>query len=172
MVMRLVASAVVVSTAMASPALAQRIPFERSFDITGPATLDASTVRGRLAVQAGPADRIVVVGTGTVRMGWDVPADAADVARRIADNPPVERDGDTVRLRPPSDSRDRRAVTVSYEVRVAPQARVVTVSDSGAPTVTGVSGAGDVTTQSGAIELTRLGSTVMVKSGSGSVTVS
>jgi DUF4097 and DUF4098 domain-containing protein YvlB len=162
---------IAVSVGSASPALAQRFPFERSFDVTGPAAVDVSTIRGKIEVTAGEPGRIVVVGTATVRVDWNVPANAADLARKVADNPPIQRDGQTVRLRPPSDAAEQRAVTVSYQIHVPPETEVAATSESGATTVRGVARAVVIRTQSGAIDVMQLGGTAVVASGSGSVTV-
>ena len=162
---------IVFGVGSASPALAQRFPFERSFDVTGPSALDVSTIRGRIEVTAGEPGRIVIVGTATVRVDWNVPTNAADLARKVANNPPIQREGHTVRLRPPSDPAEQRAVTVSYEVRVPPETDVTTASESGATTVRGVARAVVIRTQSGAVDAMQLGSTAVVTSGSGSVTV-
>ena len=104
----------------AIPAAAQRLPFERAFDVSGPVDLDVSTVRGKIAVTAGDGSHVVVRGTVTVRTGFDVPGDALAIAQRLAKTPPIDRDGDTIRLRPPGDPRDQRAVTIAYEVRMPP----------------------------------------------------
>ena len=159
------------SVGSASPALAQRFPFERSFDVTGPSALDVSTIRGKIEVTVGEPGRIVVVGTATVRVDWNVPANAADLARRVADNPPIQREGQTLRLRSPSDAAEQRAVTVSYQVRVPPETDVTSTSESGATTVRGVARAVVIRTQSGAIDVMQLGGTAVVTTGSGSVTV-
>ncbi|MEO8681312.1 MAG: DUF4097 family beta strand repeat-containing protein [Vicinamibacterales bacterium] len=151
--------------------MAQRLPFEQSFDVTGASILDVSTIRGKIAVRAGEPGRIVVAGTVTVRVTGNVPANAADLARHVADHPPVEHAGSTVRLRPPSDDAERRALTVSYEVRVPPDTEVRSVSESGATTIEHVSGAVSVRTQSGAIVLTDLGAMADVTSGSGAVEI-
>ena len=142
---------VALSLGTASPALAQRFPFERSFDVSGPSTLDVSTIRGKIEVTPGEPGRIVVVGTATVRVG-NVPADAVELARKVAGNPPVQRDGQTIKLRPPTDAAEQRAVTVSYQVRVPPETEVTTSSDSGATSVRGVSRSVVIRTQSGAID--------------------
>ena len=133
----------------ASPARAQRFPFERSFEVTAPSALDVSTIRGKIEVTAGEPGRIVVVGTATVRVDWNVPANAADLARHVADNPPIQREGQTVRLRPPSEPAELRAVTVSYQVRVPPETEVAVTSESGATTVRGVARGLVIRTQSG-----------------------
>ena len=61
-----------------------------------------------------------------------------EIARRVADRPRIEVAGNVVRLRPPIDPEELRAVTVSYEVRVPRDTRVVVVTDSGAVAVDGV----------------------------------
>lgn len=156
---------------LSSSALAQRFPFERSFDIAGGSKLDVSTIRGKIDVVVGEPGRVIVEGTVTVRIGWDAPANAVEIARNLADQAPVERDGMTIRLRPPDDAADRRAVTISYHVRVPRDTEVLAISDSGATTVRGVAGAVSVRTQSGAIDVGELGGTTRIATGSGAVSV-
>ena len=157
--------------ATAAPALAQRQPFERAVDVSGQATLDVSTIRGKIDIRGGAPGKIVVSGLVTVRTGLALPADAVEIMRRVAEHPPIEVDGNTVRLRPPSDAQARRAVTVSYQVQVPADIQVLTVSDSGATSIHGVVGSVDVTTHSGAIAVASLGSTATIKTGSGAVSV-
>jgi len=154
-----------------SPALAQRLPFQKSFDAAGVTTLDVSTIRGKINVVSGETNRIQIGGAVTIRIGIDVPENPLEIAQRIAANPPIERGGDTIRLRPPADARDRKAVTVNYDVRVPANTRILTVSDSGETTLAGLTGAVDVRTQSGAIALQRVGGVTTVSTGSGAVLV-
>jgi hypothetical protein len=167
----IVAGFVVYGLASVQPAMAQRFPFERTFDATGASTLDVSTLRGKIDVTAGDPGRIVVAGTVTVRVDWNVPANAADLAKQVAANPPIQQDAQRITLRPPSDPAAQRALTVSYQVRVPSNTRVTTTSDSGATTVREVSGTVSVRTQSGAIELGKLGADAEVTTGSGAVTI-
>jgi len=157
--------------AAGSPASAQRLPFQKSLDAAGVTTLDVSTIRGKINVVSGETDRIQVGGAVTVRIGIDVPENPLEIAQRIAANPPIERVGDTVRLRPPADARDQKAVTVNYDVRVPPRTKLVTVSDSGETTLVGLTGSVDVHTQSGAITLQHLGGVTRISTGSGAVLV-
>ncbi|HEU5256767.1 MAG TPA: DUF4097 family beta strand repeat-containing protein [Vicinamibacterales bacterium] len=154
-----------------SPALAQRLPFQKSFDAAGVTTLDVSTIRGKINVVSGETGRIQIGGAVTIRIGIDVPESPLEIAQRIAANPPIERVGDTIRLRPPADTRDQKAVTVNYDVRVPANTKILTVSDSGETTLAGLTGAVDVRTQSGAIGLQRLGGATTVSTGSGAVLV-
>jgi hypothetical protein len=167
---RLVAAAVILA-ALATPARAQRMPFERSIDTLAPPVLDVETERGRIEVVAGEPGRVVIAGTVTVRTGFAVPADAAAIAKTVAEHPPIAQDGVTIRLRPPADETARRAVTVSYRVTVPKGTRVVARSGSGATTISGVGGEVSVKTGSAAIELRDLGSDVKAESGSGAITI-
>lgn len=159
------------SSSTATPALAQRFPFERTFEVSGPSTVDVVTNRGKIDVTRGGPGRVVVGGTVTVRIGLNVPANAVDLAKKIAASSPVTRDNSTIQLRPPSNDDERRAVTVSYQVQVPPDTEIRSESDSGATTVRDVSGRVTVRTQSAAIDLARLGGPADVTTGSGAVTV-
>lgn len=162
---------VVLLGCIAAPsALAQRVPFERTIELASPAALDVSTIRGKIEVVAGPTGRMVVSGAATVRVAWDVPANAEAIAQRVAAAPPIEHAGSTVRLTIPADRDAQRAVTVNYRVEVPPGTRVQTDSNSGETSVRGVAGAVNVRTQSGAIELSGLSGAVQVSTGSGAVT--
>ena len=151
-------------------ALAQRFTFERSFDTKGSSAIDISTLQGKIEVTVGESGRTVVVGTATVRVDWNVPGNAADLARKVADHPPIQQDGQTLRLMPPSDPTERRAVTVSYQVRVPRETDVTTTTESGETTVRGVSRAVTIHTQSGAITVMQIGGATVLTTGSGSVT--
>jgi hypothetical protein len=157
--------------AMAAPAAAQRFAFERTYDVGSMPVIDVSTTRGKINVRMGEPGRVVVTGAATVRVGLTVPANAVELARKVAEKPPIEQSGDRLRLRSPSDPAEERAMTVNYDVRVPPNARVIAVSDSGAIDVRDVAGSVEVRTQSSSIGLSDLGGTADVETGSGVVTL-
>lgn len=166
-----VALAVLLGAVSPSLASAQRFPFERSFDVSGRARVDVSTIRGKIDIVAGQPGRIVVSGDATVRVGWDAPANAIDLARQVAAAPPIQQDGATVRLRPPAEGAEQRAVTLNYQVQVPPDTDLLSSSDSGATSIRGVNGSVAVKTQSARIDVTSIGGPVTVLTGSGAVTV-
>ena len=165
-------AAVVLICAAPASAFAQRFEFERTLDMAGPATLEVTTRNGTIDIVPGEPGRVVVQGAATVRIGWDVPTNAVDLARQIAAAPPVEQAGATLRLRLPTDRAAQRAATVSYRVRVPPDMEIRSTSESGATSVRGSRGPVEVRTQSAAIELGDLGGAVRVSTGSGAVTAS
>ena len=159
--------------AAAAPVAAQRLPFDRVIDVTPGATLDVATIRGKVYVDGHDAKQIRIEGTVTVRggAGLRTVATPLELARRVADRPRVEVAGNVVRLRPPIDVEERRAVTVSYEIWVPRDTIVVVSTDSGAVEVTGVDGPVTVDTESSAVTLNRLGGKAEVKTESGDVKV-
>jgi DUF4097 and DUF4098 domain-containing protein YvlB len=166
------AAFVIAILAAAVPAAAQRFPFDRVIDVTPGATLDVTTVRGKVFVDGDDAKQIRIEGTVTVRpaAGFRT-ANPLDIARRVADKPRIEVADNVVRLRPPSAPEEQVSVTVSYEIRVPRGTTVIIQSDSGEVEVNGVTGPVAVTTDSSAVTLTRLGGSTEVKTGSGDVKV-
>ena len=153
------------------PASAQRVAFERTYTVGAAPTLDVSTIRGKIDVSVGDADRIVVRGTATVRYGLSVPASAYELAKRVAADPPIQQEGATLRLRPPAGADEQRAMTVAYDVSVPRGTLVKANSDSGATTIRGVAGHVSVRTQSAAIAISDLSGAAEVTAGSGAVQV-
>jgi hypothetical protein len=158
---------------IAVPAAAQRLPFERTLDVAPGATLDVSTVRGKVYVQSHEARQIRIEGTVTIRpsAGFTTAGDPMVIARRVADRPRIDVSGNVVRLRPPAEVDAQRAVTVSYDVWVPRDASVIVKTDSGEVEVAGVAGALSVDTESSAITLSRVEGKTDVKTGSGAVKV-
>jgi hypothetical protein len=165
-----VLTAVLACAAVPGLVEAQRVPFQRTLSVAAAVSLDVTTLRGTIEIVAGSPGRIVVDGAATVRSGWDVPAEAADIARRVAAAPPIAQEGTTVRLGVPEEGDARRAVVVSYRVQVPPNTPVKTVSQSGATRVRGTSAVVNVRTQSGAVVVEDLSGDVQVDTGSGAVT--
>ena len=157
--------------ASAAPAFAQQVAFERTYQAGAAPTLDVSTIRGKIDVSVGDTDRMVVRGTATVRLGLSLPANAYELVKRVAADPPIQQEGTTLHLRPPSGADEQRAMTVAYNVLVPRGSVVKTNSDSGATTVSGITGPVSVRTQSAAIGIRDLGGAANITTGSGAVDV-
>lgn len=168
----MMAGGLAIGIAVAQPALAQRVPFERSFAVNAPVIVDAETGQGKIEIVAGERGRVVVRGAATVRVGWNVPANAADLARQVAADPPIAQQGGTVTLRDPANSTIRRAVVINYVVEVPRETEIKASSDSGATSVRGVAGSVRVRTQSAAIETSDLGGAATLTTGSGAISAS
>jgi DUF4097 and DUF4098 domain-containing protein YvlB len=157
--------------AIATPAVAQQVSFERSFTTTSAVRLDVSTLGGRIALRSGPPGQVLVRGTATVRVAFDTPANALELARQIAANPPVEQNGDVIRLEPPKDPAQRRAATVAYEVLLPPGTTVYARSNSGEIIAADLPASSTLQTDSGKIDVMTSSGDLDVTTGSGAVTV-
>jgi len=93
--------------ALSLPAVsfAQTFPFERTVPVTAVVTrIDVTTDNGSVHIGVGEADHIVVTGTVKLRRGGFVlPVEAPELAKAVADKPPVSGEGNTVFLRQPAD---------------------------------------------------------------------
>lgn len=153
------------------PAHAQAPAFDKSFTVSGDAALDATTDSGTIVVRTGSGDIIQVRGTVEVRRGWGVPSNAAELAQKVAAQPPVTQDGNTVRLARIEDETTRKAVSISYEVTVPARTAVSARSGSGDVMVNGVQLAVSARTGSGDIRVRGAGADADLRTGSGSITV-
>ena len=169
---RLAVLVVVLCTGAPTLASAQRFSFERTIQTSGTTRLDVTTDRGKIEVIAGRPGRVVIEGAASVRVGWNVPSNAVELARQVAAAPPIEYADQTVRLRLPADSAAQQAVIVNYRVEVPPGTEVRTRTDSGATSIRGVEGAVDIRTHSSAIEVGDISGAVQIATGSGAVRAS
>jgi hypothetical protein len=150
-------------------AVAQRVPFERTFTVSPGTVLDVSTLRGAIDVSVGSTQQVIVRGSATVRLGLNVPANALELAQKVAKDPPVVQEGAMVRLRPPSGGDEQRAMTLSYRVTVPAGTEVRSETDSGATSIAGVAGPVSVKTQSSAVRLDDVAGDVDVRTHSGRI---
>lgn len=165
--------AVMAMLALSAPhALAQTATgsFRQELTVAVPLEVDAVTGSGRIGVRSGSADRAIVVGRISVRAtrGRTI-EQAEEIVRRLEAQPPVELQGNRLRIGQIDDEALKRDVSVSYEIEVPAQSSVHARSGSGSQTVAGLRGAIDVSTGSGGIELTDIGGSIDAHTGSGSI---
>lgn len=166
-------SALAASLLTLAPALALAQPqtFERSLTVGAAPSLDIVADSGNVTVHAGGGSVIVVKGTVEVRKGWNVPANAADLARQVAAAPPIQQAGDAVKVTRIADETTRKAVSISYDVTVPASTMVVAGSGSGDVGVSGVNGSVKATSGSGDVAAADIGGDLDVRTGSGDVSV-
>ena len=152
-------------------AFAQTFSFERTVPVTAAITrIEVTTDNGSVRVSAGEADHIVVNGTVKLRRGGFVlPVEAPELAKAVADKPPISADGATVFLRQPADRVTREATFVSYDVRVPARLMAQVTTTSGAISIGGVAGAVAIKTSSGAIDLAGVKGDITISSSSSGI---
>jgi DUF4097 and DUF4098 domain-containing protein YvlB len=150
---------------------AQPLTFERSLTVGAAPSLDAAADSGNVTVRAGSGSTIVVKGTVEVRKGWNVPSNAADLAKQVAATPPITQTGDAVKVGRIVDETTRKAVSVSYDISVPAATMVAASSGSGNVAVSGVNNSVKANSGSGNIDVSGIGGDVDARTGSGNVTV-
>lgn len=151
--------------------LAQPLTFERSLTVGADPSLDAATGSGNVTVRAGSGNTVLVRGTVRVRSGWNAPSNAAELAKRVVDNPPITQTGDAVKIGRITDEDVNRAVSISYDITVPAATRVAARSGSGNVDVSGVNNSVTANSGSGNIDISNVGGDLDARTGSGNVLV-
>lgn len=144
--------------------------FTRQLDVSTPLELEVATGSGSITVREGAGGRAEIQGRITIHRNFArSAADADELVRRFEAEPPVELEGNRLRVGYVEDDEYRRNVSMSYEITVPADTRVNARSGSGALNVSGVGGPINVSTGSGGITLGAIGGTVAARTGSGSI---
>lgn len=164
----MVATALVAGT-VAVGAAAATGSFERTLEITGPVDLDVTTGSGTIKIRAGEAGKLHVKGTIKARDSWRGDRDAEEKVRALEANPPVEQNGNVIRIGHIEDRELRRNVSISYDLVVPVETRVRSKTGSGHQTIEGIRGPVDADTGSGHLEISDIGAEVKADTGSGHI---
>ena len=143
--------------------------FERKLSVTGPVVLDVGTYSGVIRVGVGEAGSVLVRGTLRPRrslFGW---GSLEDRIRRLQAEPPVEQDGNTIRIGDLTDKRLLRGLTLVLEIVVPRETEVRALADAADIRVEGIRGPVDCEADSGQIEIANIESRVRVATDSGGI---
>jgi hypothetical protein len=147
--------------------------FDRTLSVTGPVQLDVGTGSGSIEVTAGASGSVEVHGIVRSRSGFFSGTDAAAKVRRIVDNPPIEQEGNVVRVgvRAIEDESLYEGVSISYRDVVPAETALVSKSGSGSQTLGDLAGPVEAASGSGSLTIGSIGSDVQARAGSGSVRI-
>src|SRR5713226_3154487 len=125
---------VVAALALAAlPALAAAAEgkFERTLKVTGAVDLDIQTGAGSIQIRSGDAATVRILGTIRARGDWRDDRDVEERVRRLESNPPIEQNGNSIRIGHLDDRESQRNISISYEVSVPAETRVRSHTGSG-----------------------------------------
>jgi hypothetical protein len=149
--------------------------FQRTLKLTGQADVDVVSGAGRIEVRQGSSGRVEV--TGEIRSndwGWTRRGRLSPEERvkRLEANPPVQQNGNIVRIGRIDDQELSEGVSISYTVLVPSDTALRTRTGSGSQNIEGVRGR-EVrsSTGSGSIVMRDVGGDVSASAGSGSISV-
>ena len=163
--------------------------FEKTLTVAGAVDLSVQTGSGSITIQPGA--------TGTVRVAAKLKSDGSwtasdsDIEQRIQkiiQNPPIEQQGNVIRIGRFADSDLARNISISYEVTVPADTKVAAKTGSGSMVIGAVKGAVEASsgsgsikadgaasleasTGSGSIRAASIAGAISAKSGSGSITI-
>jgi DUF4097 and DUF4098 domain-containing protein YvlB len=142
--------------------------FDRTLAVTGPVDLDVQTGSGNITVRAGDSSK-VEIHAKIHASNWHGGDDIEARIKSIEDNPPIEQDGNTIRVGHEPDRERERNISISYELIVPAQTKLHSQSGSGDESAEGISGPADATSGSGSLHLSNIGGEVHVRTGSGDI---
>jgi DUF4097 and DUF4098 domain-containing protein YvlB len=158
----------VLSLAACDDAFAQaRGSFDRTLKVTWPVNLEVQTGSGSITVRPGGADSVQVRATITARDSTGMRAE--DKVKKLEANPPIEQDGNTIRIGYITDHDLQQNVSISYELTAPAQTQLRSRSGSGHQTVDGIKGPVDTQTGSGGVTISNVGGELRAQTGSGSI---
>jgi hypothetical protein len=128
--------------------------FDKTLRVSGPVELDVTTASGGITVTRGSSGAVQIHGILTSDQGWFTSGDVAGRIRELERNPPIEQNGNRVRLGYLPGGRELlRGISIRFEIQTPVDTRVQASAASGGIRVDGVQGPVDCKTASGGIEI-------------------
>jgi len=146
--------------------------FERTLQVSGPVDLEVTSGSGNITVRTGSAGTVSVSAKIHGSTGsWFFGGDVEDRIRRIEQNPPVEQQGNTIRIGKFEDHDLTRNISIDYELTVPAQTRLNSRTGSGDQSLSGLQLALAATTGSGNITIENVSADTRIRSGSGDLKI-
>lgn len=154
----------------ASPATAAAEgSFQRALQVTGPVHLDLTTGSGNVEVRTGSSSQVQV--TGRIRASDWFGGNVEEKIKRLEANPPIQQNGNEIRIGRIDDPELRHNISISYEVVVPAETDLKVQSGSGDQRVEGIRGPLDVSAGSGGLRISAIGDRVHAETGSGDIDI-
>lgn len=143
--------------------------FDRSLTVSGPVDLDVQTDSGGITVATGPSGFVRIHAILKVQHGCFSSDDVYGRLRKLERNPPIEQNGNTVRVGYVHERNLLRNISMRLEIETPSNTELRARADSGGIEVRGINGRVDCKTDSGGIEIHDVGSEVHAEADSGGV---
>lgn len=162
--------AALAAAAWAAPPSEARGSFDRTLKVSEPASVDVRTGSGNIHVRRGDSTSVVIhaeirAGHG----GWSGDSDADRRIQEIEKNPPIEQDGNSIRIGETHDNELYHNISISYDIQVPGQTRLEAQTGSGNFSAAGVELDINGRTGSGNIRVEDTAGRVELSAGSGDV---
>lgn len=141
--------------------------FDRTLNVTGPVDLDVQTGSGRIEVHAGGSSTVLIRGIIKVRDGFFGSSSASERVHAIETHPPIQQNGNIIRIGHMDDPELRRGVSIEYELTVPAATKLRANTGSGSVVADGIHGPVNAETGSGSVTISKIGDEVRAHTGSG-----
>jgi hypothetical protein len=142
--------------------------FERVLEVGSSVELEVATDSGGIIVRNGRDGEIRVVGRIYLSNRWRR-TEGMDKVRRLEQNPPIDRQGDHVRIGEMLSGYDFKHVSIGYEIWTPRNTQLRSTCDSGGQEIEGISGPVVASTDSGGIRIRDIGGSVTLDVDSGRI---
>ena len=148
--------------------------FDRTLKVSGRVDLDVQSGSGDITVHTGDSNSVVVHGHVKASESWfNMGGLSADEkVKRIEQNPPIQQNGNSIRIGHIDEEALRNNISVTYEITVPKDTSVQAHTGSGDQHVNDVDGPVRVSTGSGNLTISNIGSEVRANAGSGDLRIS
>ncbi len=152
-------------------AAAEEGSFDKSLSVSGPVDLDVKTDSGGITVRQGSSGSVSIHAILRADHGWFGSGDVEARIRELERHPPVEQNGNQVRVGYVKDSGLLRNISMRLEIDTPAGTQLRAHADSGGIRVDGIQGPVDCKTDSGGIEINDISATVHAAADSGGIRV-
>lgn len=168
---KLFALAVVLVALAALPLYASETgTFDKTLQVSGPVDLDVVTGSGNVTVHVGGSSTVAVHATIHARDSWSG-LSAQEKIKRIQANPPVEQQGNSIRIGRTEDRELQQNVSIDYDLTVPAQTKLSSQTGSGDQNIRDIQLAVNARTGSGNVTAENIGASLHARSGSGNVKI-
>ncbi len=142
--------------------------FDRTLTVIGAVDLDVQTGSGEISVRTGDSSKVEIHGRIHANHGW-FGAEAEQRVHEIEANPPIEQNGNTIRVGHIENHDWKNNISISYELVVPVQTKLRSESGSGDQVIAGIAGPADASSGSGRLRLSNMGGETHARTGSGDI---
>jgi DUF4097 and DUF4098 domain-containing protein YvlB len=141
--------------------------FERTLSVSGPVDLDVTTGSGNIRVVAAKTAAIRV--RGIIRARDDFNLRGEEKVRYLESHPPIEQNGNIIKIGYIQEREYSQNVSISYELEVPAETHLTSRTGSGNQSIDGIQGPVDATTGSGNVNASNIANQLRAKTGSGNI---
>ncbi len=147
--------------------------FDRTLNISGHVDLDVQSGSGNITVHEGNSNSVVVHGRVKASESWfgGGGLSADEKVKRIEQNPPIEQNGNSIRIGHIQDEALRNNISISYDVTVPKDTSLQGSTGSGDERISDINGPVRARSGSGNITISAIGAEVRANAGSGDLTI-